>query len=99
MDTYLPRENDIFLMDYFVRKHYKPNEMKQLNQCQIYLQVLTLTDICSADGTHIAIPIYKGLQLIDRKSKLNWPEQQCPSTAAWKLWKVALLRLEKESIH
>lgn len=94
----LPRTHDIFLMDYFLRLNFKPAQLKLLNQCRIYLQVLTLTDICSADGVSIADPILLGLKLFDRRSTLNWPEQQRPQQEAWKLWKSALDHLASETI-
>ncbi len=87
----LPRDNDIFLMYYFIINKYNKMGVLLLNQCQQYLQVLTLTDICSTNGKNITAPIYKGQKLIDRRSILNWPEQQQhPNKAAWILWKAAL---------
>jgi hypothetical protein len=47
-----PRRNNIFLMEYFLTLRLKPNELKSLNTCRLYLQVITLTDITSADGTY-----------------------------------------------
>lgn len=95
----LPRERDIFLMDYFVRQQYKSSDLKLLNQCRLYLQVLSLTDICSADGANIVTPICNGLKLVDRRSTLHWPEQERPSKVAWNLWRVATEHLAGDSIH
>jgi hypothetical protein len=94
----LPRENDVFLMDSFITHGYKKVELQLLNQCRLYLQALTLSDICSADGKDIVIQIYEGEKLKDRRSTLNWPKQQCPGIAAWKCWRAALTHLAETSI-
>jgi ribonuclease HI len=88
------RENDIMLMDFFLSLKYKPHDLKILNQCRIYLQVFSLTDITSADGKQI-LPHSKAGQLgQDRKSSLTWPTQQRPTKKAWNLWQQALQHLE-----
>jgi hypothetical protein len=72
----LLRTNDVMLMDYFIMNKYNPNELALLNKCRIYLQVLSLADITSADGEKIMTSYKLGLLSQDRKSTLNWPTQQ-----------------------
>jgi hypothetical protein len=46
----LPWSNDIFIMDHFCNQDCKDNIMGLLSRCRLYLQVITLSDITSADG-------------------------------------------------
>ncbi len=85
-------------MDSFLKLRYKPNDLKILNQCRLYLQVYSLTDITSADG-RIIVPHYKvGIMSQDRKSNLRWPTQQRPGKKAWTLWQQALQHMENNGI-
>jgi hypothetical protein len=45
-----PWEEDLFLMDAFNKQHIPINHMRILNRCRIYLQVITMSDISTADG-------------------------------------------------
>jgi hypothetical protein len=88
------RRGDLALMDHFVTQSYKAHQLIQLNRCHLYLQVITLTDIVSADGACIIPDIFIGLPLLDRKSTLNWPSQQRPSDKDWAVWSSALKTLQ-----
>ncbi len=95
MDTIHPEEkrhNDYGLL-YLLE--IQPSDLQQLNRCRIYLQATSLSDLVPADGRIIILPTLNGIQLIDRKSSLNWPTQQRPPKQAWKLWANALSRLHK----
>ncbi len=85
-------------MDHFISQRYTKAELLLLNQCRLYLQVLSLTDICSADGREIAVPIYEGQKLSDKRSQSTWPEQQRPGKEAWMSWRAALECLSASSI-
>jgi hypothetical protein len=61
----------MMLMDFFVSLKYKPKILQILNKGRIYLQVLTLANITSADGMEIIPQTLKGDRLIDRKSNLK----------------------------
>jgi hypothetical protein len=54
------RVGDMFLMDYFLSCNLKTNVLRILNRCRLYLQVLTLSDITSADGTYILPAVKNG---------------------------------------
>jgi hypothetical protein len=75
----IQQEQDVMLMDYFISFKYKHTELAVLNKCRVYLQVLSLTDITSADGRRL-IP-HNRLHILsqDRKSILTWQQ-------AWLLW-------------
>jgi hypothetical protein len=54
----LQRAQDTMLMDYFISLKYTHTDLDLLNKCRVYLQVLTLADITSADGRKI-VPHFK----------------------------------------
>jgi hypothetical protein len=90
----LVREHDKVLMDYFIALGYSAPTLGALNCCRIYLQVITLSDIVSADGTCIIPDIFHGLPLLDRCSTLKWPCRQRPPNTEWGIWQSALRPLQ-----
>ncbi|MGH7954667.1 MAG: hypothetical protein ACREOZ_01775, partial [Gloeomargaritales cyanobacterium] len=84
--------HDRYLMDIF-RYMFTPASLKKINQCRLYLQVVTIADIASADGLSIEMAARQGSRNQYRVSKYTWPNQQQPSRAAWLEWKKALLRI------
>jgi hypothetical protein len=90
----LVREHDKVLMDYFIALGYSTHILGALNRCRIYLQVITLSDIVSADGSCIIPDIFHGLPLLDRCSTLKWPCQQRPPNTDWGIWQSALRPLQ-----
>ena len=63
-----------------------------INCCRIYLQVISVADISTADGTNIREEILSCMRIKDRKSPLVWPNQQ-EHTSQQKLhWKSALYK-------
>jgi len=91
----LPRENDVFLMDYFIALRLPVSILRALNFCRVYLQVITLSDICSADGTYILPQAKAGSPLPYRTSTLDWPNQGKPLPADWATWRHSLAYLEE----
>jgi len=81
-----PNGNDINLMDYFLSQGLSTKHFQSVNQCRIYLQVLLLSDMVSADGKVLMQPVLTGNKLIDHKSTLMWPEQGNPMAADWSVW-------------
>ena len=47
------RDNDEFLTALFVQHGYQGEALRKLNQCRIYLQVVSVADIATGDGTGI----------------------------------------------
>jgi hypothetical protein len=77
---------------------FTKSEMESINACRLFLQVTYLSDISNDNGTSILQEAVKGicnskgqpkLWNISR-SKLTWPRQPRPSTAAWNKWKTYL---------
>jgi hypothetical protein len=70
--------------------------MEQLNYCRLYLQVIIVADIASADGNSILPDAKAGFHIPYRKSKLEWPYQGNPGKQSWQLWRMYLSTLETQ---
>jgi hypothetical protein len=90
----LSRRHDIHLLPYFQANGLKDKEITLLNMCRLYLKVITLSDITSADGTYILPEAKCGSPIQGRSSNLEWPEQGRPPKRAWSLWPQSLSTLE-----
>ena len=77
-------------MEAFVQLRYSAADLRSLNQCRLYLQVLTLSNITSVDGTSFLQSVLDGVLSSDRASLLKWPRQTRPPAKAWGLWNRAL---------
>ena len=86
----LNRNGDVFLIQAFLEKGYKGRRLERLNRCRIYLQVLSLADICSGSGTYIIPSIKQGHNPYPTNDHLDWPAQSSPTTAMWTEWRQAL---------
>lgn len=86
----LQRANNLFVMSEFIYIGFKKGELESINQCRIYLQVITLTDIATADGMGIDETYMGPMRHKDWNSTLQWPTQHCPSPGAWQQWRRAL---------
>ena len=82
-------------MPFLISLNFNPTQLETLNRCRLYLQVFTLSDITSADGTTLIHHILQEEQLTDRKSCLSWPTQQHTQWADWILWSTALEHLQE----
>jgi hypothetical protein len=89
-----PRSQDQFLMEVFQQHRPSVTDMKALNRCRLYLNILTISDITTAEGRTIDHNIKKGQKLADRESTLLWPTQGKPSPKDWQEWKQHLGWLE-----
>jgi hypothetical protein len=56
------QQQDAHLMDVFrERGTFKPNQLKSLNQCRLFLQVTVVSDICDASGQAISKDYFDGV--------------------------------------
>jgi hypothetical protein len=81
--------NDVTLMEVACQYNFLPQYMKELIQCHIYLQVITLANICTVDGRKLLPEALTGEDLPYRQSTLSWPHQNRPNKpdrAAWRKW-------------
>ena len=77
------RLHDQNIMDIFFNITTDVTILAQLNACRLVLQVISLADITSLDGTMILPSVHVGD--IHRTSLLRWPRQKVPSHW-WHLW-------------
>jgi hypothetical protein len=73
--------------------NFTPVEVSHINQCQLFLQVLTIADISTADGTQILQTAVDGVKDASRISRLQWPRQPRPPESAWYTWGTFLQHL------
>ena len=83
---------DRYLMKEFANAHYTPSELKILNECRMFLRVISVSDLCTADLTKITNDAYLG-RLTRHRSHLGWPRRP-PSLPSphWHLWQKALTK-------
>jgi hypothetical protein len=81
------RVGDVMILDHAIQLNFNTQQLRQINTCRLYLQVLTLSDIATANGKYLLPNILKGQCTTDRTSTLNWPSMSRPTLwAAWKLY-------------
>jgi hypothetical protein len=88
-----PRNNDKILMEFFCRTFSNASQLKHLNHCRMYLQAITLSDICNGEGTSVLPEAYHGRPLTQSLSRWTWPRQIRPPASNWKIWQQSLRRL------
>ena len=75
----------------FLKANYKPHDLKLLNECQMFLEVITVADITVMDGSKIHSAVYQGERQESSLHNYKWPRH--PPTLThfhWSLWKEAL---------
>ena len=85
------RDGDQLLMECFRRdSSLSPTTLGILNRCRMYLQVLWLSDIVSADGLMVTELAWKGQRDSTRNSTYSWPLQGNLAAHGWATWKATL---------
>lgn len=100
----LTRVNDKGIMATAIKFYDDTTTLKMINNCRLYLQVHTLADITSSDGTMIRNEAFWGTQDKNSnpmlwhhtRSHLRWPMQPRPPSTAWKKWQSLLQLLTKK---
>jgi hypothetical protein len=82
----LQREQDALLMDIVLcDKRLHPAQIRRINFCLLYLNVLLVSDICTATGDSIDPDMYSGATpKLQRAQKANQPS---PTGKSWQQWK------------
>lgn len=82
------REGDLFLMDVAIANGFKPAELRRVNYCRMYLNVLLLSDIVTPCGKFIDPAMYVGdFTATMSTSKDHRVYQKKPGAVAWKQWR------------
>ncbi len=85
------REGDIPLMDLVLATNKLTNlEKHTFNRCRMYLQVFTISDICTADGKRITNKTWHGRRQTDNVRRLQWPTWERPTLQSWTTWRKVL---------
>jgi hypothetical protein len=86
----LQRENDVFLMEKFIKLNLTPNELRLVNNWRLYFKVNCLSDICDASENRIQAAYLTqkrdNATLANNNTTLNWPNQEIPGDKGFKLW-------------
>ena len=96
--TPLQRQGDAFLMDLAIQSgKFKPTQLRQLNYCRLYLNVLLVSDISNANGTNLNPETYRGSPPdVTTKHKVN---QKRPNSKSWMQWRRLMYILADGSKH
>jgi len=85
------RQHDAYIMDMILESNqFTALQIRRLNYCRLYLQVVTISDITDATGTHLDQSKLHGIPDA-QSSTTTWihVHQDRPSEDEWKLWKKA----------
>jgi hypothetical protein len=93
-DLWMPkllRENDSYIMNTAMKYTMICRELKDINRCRLYLQVITVSELADPRGeTLMPHSIGKFYRTDARRittSKLNWPTQPKPGHRSWETWR------------
>jgi len=88
-----PRDNDQCLMETIVNSNeLSHTELDRINQCRIYLQVWSLSDIVDGNGTRITDKAFAGYRDSSRTSTLTWNDRKRPHYVCWLEWRKYLTK-------
>jgi len=87
----ISRQGDSMIIDQAMEFNFTADQLKQINRCRMYLNVLTISDILMANGRYILKDALDGHQIQERRSTLNWLCSIRPHN--WSSWKRLLLHL------
>ena len=81
-------------MEKFAAFGYARYQLRQLNQCRVFLRVTSISDLCNGNGDAIMrhFTITQPYNPLASYSSLKWPEHGQPSESAWTLWRHALCK-------
>jgi hypothetical protein len=77
-------------MDLALTLHFSSVQLRQINHCRIFLQVLTLADITNASGYLLLSTALQGILDPSRPSQLKWPQYPSLTSTFWQQWKILL---------
>jgi hypothetical protein len=90
------REGDTMLMP-LLQQFATGSELKRINKCRLYLQVLTLAEIVDVAGNAITEEAWTGSPGTKLRPEIQWPNQGLPNKQDWQIWREALSLLCKST--
>ena len=88
------RVGDEFIMDAFrERGECNATQLQRLNACRMFLQVVRVSDIATADGKRLRHGTLTGINDGTFQSATRWPRQGRPPKEWWTCWKNKLQRV------
>lgn len=90
-ETPLLRENDVYLMEQLCQQKLPIKVLKDINQCRLYLQVVSLGDITSACGTRLLHQCLEGHKPSWLRPIHPWPDTPRPGPTAWTTWRAHII--------
>jgi hypothetical protein len=78
---------DRCIMQQAMLKRYSKQQQWDINLVRLHLQVMTLSDISTANGKQITQQAYNGTRKSQHRIRLNWPRQSKPTTHQIKIWR------------
>jgi hypothetical protein len=81
------RQNDIYIMEAVLQQKYSQKIVGNINQCRLYLHVITLSDITNELGRHITVQSYshKDARTIKLTKKAIFQVSK-PNKYVWSYW-------------
>jgi hypothetical protein len=91
----LQRSNDTYIMDWVIKfGNFSPAQIKRINYCRLYFNVVTVADISNVAGTHVEAYYWwaKANEHPLGKHKLGYLrlQERPKSVDSWVLWRKAL---------
>ena len=87
----IQRSNDVYIMDLVLHSAaFSPTQIRIINYCRLYLQAITMADICLADGVSLDKSMLAG-NPSPTSSVSHWIHinQGRPDESSWRLWREA----------
>ena len=88
----LARESDQYIMELAMETGFTTGQLTDINLVRLFLRVVTLSDISTATGAHLAPEAWEVRTFQDRTSSLEWPRQPQPTSSQRTLWRKLLKR-------
>jgi len=90
-DFPLQRHGDKEIVRAFLQHGFRYPQLEALHRCQMFLQVLRFSDICTGTGDRLITKDWRKYQPMP--SCYHWPKVVKPSAADWNMWELALSKV------
>ena len=89
--TPLMRQKDTYIMEEIGKRKLSLGTLKDINQCRMFLQVISVSDISSACGTRLLNQCLEGIKPSWLRAIHPWPDIKRPGPKAWTTWRETLI--------